>query len=102
MRPDKAKVVDEIWDDARIESFLSKTPMGTEQSQDYSALLYAYRSMRPGDFERFIDKFVALNRDVNALSNDGKTLYDTISGHRHANPFCELLTPHLKNNDATP
>lgn len=102
MRPDKAKVVDEIWDDARIASFLDKTPMGAEQSQDYSALLYAYRSMRAEDFGRFIDKFVALNRNVNALSNDGKNLYDTISGHRHAGPFCEILKPHLMNKSATP
>ena len=92
MRPDKQKVVDEVWDDERIESFLDKTPMGDEQSRDYSCLLYAYRSMRAGDFERFLDKFTALDRDLNARSNSGETLLETIAGHRHGEPFRVLLT----------
>ena len=91
MRPDKEKVVDEVWDDARIESFLGKSPMGEERSQDYSALLYAYRSMRPGDFERFITRFVALDRDLNASSNTDQTLLTTIANHRHGGPFREIL-----------
>ena len=48
MRPDKTKVVDEIWDDERIDSFLSKQPMGDEPAE-FSLLLNAYRSMRPAD-----------------------------------------------------
>jgi len=94
MRPDKEKVVDEVWDDERIESFLSKSPMGEERSQDYSALLYAYRSMRPGDFDRFITRFVALDRDLNARSNSDQTLLTTIAHHRHGEPFREILERH--------
>ena len=94
MRPDKEKVIDEVWDDDRIESFLHKTPMGDERSRDYSALLYAYRSMRPGDFERFVAMFVASNRDLNALSNDNQTLFATIANHRHGEPFREILMRH--------
>ena len=91
MRPDKAIVVDEVWDDARIESFLNKSPMGDEASVDYSALLNAYRSMRPDDFRRFIDKFIASGRDLHACSNAGLTLVQTIEGHRHAAPFKAIL-----------
>jgi len=94
MRPDKEKVVDEVWDDERIESFLNKPLMGDEQSRDYSALLHAYRSMRPDDFERFVEKFVALNRDINATSNEAHTLLTLISDHRHAGPFREVLERH--------
>jgi hypothetical protein len=94
MRPDKEKVIDEVWDDERIESFLEKTPMGEERSRDFSALLYAYRSMRPNDFERFIERFTALNRDLNAKSNDEQTLLDTIRDHRHGGPFREILERH--------
>jgi hypothetical protein len=94
MRPDKAKVVDEVWDDARIESFLAKSPMGDEKSHDYSALLHAYRSMRPADFERFIRRFTALERDINAKSNDQQTLLATIAGHRHSASFREILERH--------
>ncbi|MGE0622568.1 MAG: PA4642 family protein [Pseudomonadales bacterium] len=94
MRPDKEKVVDEVWDDDRIESFLHKSPMGEERSRDYSVLLNAYRSMRPGDFERFLARFVALGRDVDARSNAGQTLLATIADHRHGAPFRELLLRH--------
>lgn len=94
MRPDKQKVVDEVWDDERIESFLDKSPMGEEKSRDFSALLHAYRSMRPGDFERFVACFVALGRDLDARSNTGDTLLATITRHRHAAPFVEILERH--------
>ena len=94
MRPDKAKVVDEVWDDVRIESFLNKSPMGDEASVDYSVLLNAYRSMRSDDFSRFIDKFIASGRDLDACSNAGLTLAQTIEGHRHAAPFNAILDKH--------
>ncbi len=91
MRPDKQKVIDEVWDDERIESFLGKTPMGDEENPDYSVLLNAYRSMRPGDFERFIERFTALGRDLDAKSNDGQTLLALIADHRHSEPFRDIL-----------
>ena len=94
MRPDKAKVVDEIWDDARIEDFLHKAPMGAEADPDYSALLYAYRSMRPEDFGRFVERFAALGRNLSARGNDGRTLLGLIAEHRHAAPFREILERH--------
>jgi hypothetical protein len=94
MRPDKEKVIDEVWDDERIEDFLDKAPMGEERSRDYSTLLHAYRSMRPADFERFIDRFVALKWDLDARSNADETLLETIRNHRHAGPFIEILEKH--------
>lgn len=90
-RKDKAKVVDEVWDDARVASFLDKQPLGDEMNADFSALLYAYRSMRHADFERFVDLFVTAGRDLNARSNDGKTLTETIRGHRQGAPFVATL-----------
>lgn len=94
MRPDKASVVDEVWDDQRIESFLEKAPMGNESSADYSVLLNAYRSMRPEDFDRFLHRFTASGRDLNACSNAGATLLATIADHRRGAPFREILTAH--------
>jgi hypothetical protein len=91
MRPDKAKVVDEVFDDERIRSFLDKAPLGAETSTDFSALLYAYRSMRPGDFARFVEFFVADQRDLTASSRQGQTLADVIVSHRHAAPFLDIL-----------
>lgn len=90
MRPDKKKVIDEVWDDARIEGFLDKPPMGGEPA-DYSVLLNAYRAMRPHDFERFIAAYVAAGRDPAARSSAGHTLRETIADHRHAGPFRQIL-----------
>ena len=90
MRPDKQKVVDEVWDDARIESFLQKGPMGDEPL-DFSLLLHAYRSMRVDDFSRFIERFRAAGHDVNATSNSGQTLEEVIANHAKSAPFIALL-----------
>lgn len=90
MRPDKQKVIDEVWDDARIEGFLHKPPMGDEDP-DYSVLLNAYRAMRPDDFERFLTVYVAAGRDPAARSRRGETVRETIAGHRHGVRFREIL-----------
>jgi hypothetical protein len=90
VRPDKQKVIDEVWDDARVESFLHKPPMGDE-TPEYSILLNAYRAMRPDDFRRFVARYVAAGHDLAARSRRGETLRDTISRHRHAAPFLEIL-----------
>ena len=90
MRPDKAKVVDEIWDEARIESFLDKGPMGDEEAE-FSTLLNAYRSMRAEDFSQFVDKFKAKGGNVEAKSKDGRSLAQVVSSHAKAAPFLEAL-----------
>ena len=90
MRPDKKKVVDEVWDDARIESFLDKQPMGSEDA-DFSILLHAYRSMRAEDFGRFLPLYLRSGRSLDARSRSGDTLASTIEPHRHAAPFLEAL-----------
>lgn len=90
MRPDKAKVVDEVWDDARIESFLDKGPMGDENAE-FSVLLHAYRSMRAEDFALFIEKFKAKGGRVDAKGKDGRTLGEVIALHAKSKPFQEIL-----------
>ncbi len=84
-------MVDEVWDDARIESFLDKSPLGDERSADFSALLYAYRSMRSDDFERFVAAFQRANRDLDARGNDGRTVLAIVSGHRQGAEFARIL-----------
>ena len=90
MRPDKAKVIDEVWDESRIESFLNKAPMGDEAGE-FSVLLNAYRSMRAEDFARFVDMFIARGGRVDALDNRGRTLLDVISTHAKSEPFQAIL-----------
>ncbi|NCF45138.1 MAG: hypothetical protein GWP70_10010 [Proteobacteria bacterium] len=90
MRADKAKVIDEIWDDARIDSFLDKQPLGDEPA-DYSQLLHAYRSMRLEDFEKFLRRYRARGGNPAAPNKDGIALADVIKDQRQAGPFLALL-----------
>jgi hypothetical protein len=90
VRPDKQKVVDEVWDAARIESFLHKSSLGGEHPE-FSVLLHAYRSMRADDFQRFIDLFSQAGRDVGARNRSGQTLRECLADHRHAEPFRQIL-----------
>ncbi len=90
MRPDKAKVVDEVWDDERIASFLDKGSMGDE-SQAYSQLLHAYRSMRIDDFRKFVELFKAAGGDTQARNGKGQTLAEEIANHAKSGPFIECL-----------
>lgn len=91
MRPDKAKVVDEIWDDERIESFLSKAPMGDE-NPDFSRLLHAYRSMRVEDFARFLARYKDQGGDIGVTDKSGRTLAQTIQSHSKSAEFLKVLT----------
>ena len=91
MRPDKQQITDEVWDDARIRSFLDKAPMGDGEDPDFSTLLYAYRSMRPDDFAIFVDLFVAAGRNLDARGRLGATLLETIADHRHGAPFRAII-----------
>ncbi len=91
VRPDKQKVVDEVWDDARIRGFLDKAPLGEGVDADFSALLYAYRSMRPEDFRVFIDYFTKAGRNLDARGEAGETLLEVMAEHRLAEPFRGIL-----------
>ena len=96
MKKDKAKVVDEVWDDARIESFLEKQAYG-DAPVAFSQLLHAYRSMRLDDFEKFLQKFVATGGDVQSPNQHGQTLTDVISSHKSSAPFIKLLKASASN-----
>lgn len=91
MRVDKAKVIDEVWDDARIESFLDKQPLGHEPA-DFSKLLNAYRSMRAEDFGKFLQRYEAQGGDLQAVNNAGQSLSDIIKNHRNSAAFLTLLS----------
>jgi len=96
MKKDKQKVTDEVWDDDRVRSFLGKTvPSQSGQpfpgDADFYVLRHAYQSMRPDDFERFLDYYTADGRDVRARDGKGRTLAEVIAGHANAGRFVELL-----------
>lgn len=99
MRKDKPKILDEVWDDARVRSFLGKTvpsQSGTSfpGDPDFYVLRHAYQGMRPEDFSRFLAFYTAEGRDVRARDGLGRTLAEVIAGHAKAAPFVELLNAH--------
>ena len=99
MRKDKQKVLDEVWDDDRVKSFLGKAAPSQAAVQlpgdrDFYVLRHAYQSMRPGDFARFLGFYADQGRDVNAKDGQGRTLADVIASHAHAKPFIEVLSAH--------
>ena len=91
-RRDKEKVIDEVWDDDRIRSFLARDGAGTDSHPDHVRLLGAYQGMRDGDFRRFLALFVAAGGDLDAPDARGRSLADVIVRHRHAGPFLEALS----------
>lgn len=91
MKRDKEKVVDEAWDDEQVASFLRKVPPDLPGDPDFHVLLFAYRSMRAGDFGRFLDVYVDAGRDVTAKNSDGVTVANYLSRHARAGPYIELL-----------
>lgn len=90
MRKDKEKVLDEVWTEDHIRSFLKFRPYDGS-SEDFHVLLKAYRSMRESDFELFVQFFREDNRDINARGMDDRTVLDIVSTHHHGAEYAEIL-----------
>ena len=90
MRKDKEKVLDEVWTEEHVRSFLSVRPHDGSD-EDFHMLLKAYQSMRAGDFELFVGMFVGENRNLDASGKDGRTVLEIISLHRHGEEYADIL-----------
>jgi ankyrin repeat protein len=90
MRKDKEKVLDEVWTEEHVRSFLDVRPHDGS-SEDFHMLLKAYQSMRASDFELFVKFFSGDKRDVNAQGKDGRTVLDIVSTHRHGAEYADVL-----------
>ncbi len=91
MKKDKAKVVEEVWDDARVRSFLDRGAARAADGGSYDTLLRAYQGMRPEDFERFLAEYVGAGGKLDFAGPDGRTLAQYVSTHRHGAPFVQAL-----------
>jgi len=90
MRKDKEKVIDEVWTEDHIKSYLNvRSHDGT--AEDYHMLIKAYQSMKADDFELFVEFFCTDGRDVNAIGKDGRTVLAVITTHRHGAPYADIL-----------
>jgi hypothetical protein len=90
MRKDKEKVIDEVWTEDHVRSFLKvRSHDGTPD--DFHMLLKAYQSMRVSDFELFVGFFCEQGRDLDATGRDGRTVLEIVSTHRHGVEYAEIL-----------
>ena len=90
MKKDKLKVVDEVWTEDHIRSFLSVRP-SDNADEDFHMLLKAYQSMRAEDFKLFVGFFCAEGRNVNAMGLDDRTVLEIVEEHRHGAEYGDIL-----------
>ncbi len=90
LKKDKQKVLGEIFDDARIKSFLEYDAYG-DMNADYHVLEKAYRGMKAENFATFVGFFKEAGRDLNATNGDGKTILQVVSEHRLGEEYADIL-----------
>ena len=90
MRKDKEKVLDEVWTEDHVKSFLSVRPHDGGD-EDFHMLLKSYQCMRSSDFELFVKFFQGENRNVNATGKDGRSVLEIVSEHRHGAEYAAIL-----------
>lgn len=90
MRKDKEKVLDEVWTEDHVRSFLSVRPHDGSD-ENFHMLLKAYQSMRADDFELFVGFFTAAGRDVNATGKDGRSVLEIVKTHRLGDEYADVL-----------
>ena len=90
LRKDKEKVLGEIFDEARIATFLDyPAPAGV--NADFHLLEKAYRGMRGENFGTFVKFFIEAGRDVNAIGSEGKTFLQVVKSHRNGEEYAIAL-----------
>ena len=93
LKKDKAKVIDEVFDEARLKLFLNiRPPEGV--NSDYNILERAYRGMTADYFAQFLALFISAGHDINAQNPLGKTLLSVISQHQQAGDYITALKQH--------
>ena len=90
LKKDKAKVLDEVWTEARIRGFLEVIP-AAGVDPDFHTLLKAYQQMRADDFKTFISMFQNAGRRVDARNSKDETLLDIVSAHSNSTEFVDIL-----------
>ena len=91
MRKDKEKVLDEVWTEDHVRSFLN-VRSHDNTAEDFHMLLKAYQSMRAEDFELFVGFFLADKRDINATGLDGRSVLAIVTEHRLGAEYAVILT----------
>lgn len=95
MKKDKQKVVDEVWTEERIKSFLDLEPPPGED-RDFHTLYTAYKSMRLEDFETFLGFYADAGRNFQVRNKQGEQLTDIIAEHRTGKAFSDAIEHYIQ------
>jgi len=90
MKKDKQKVLDDVWTEDHVRSFLKVRPHDNTD-EDFHMLLKSYQSMRPSDFQLFVNFFNDENRNINATGPDGRSVLEIVAEHRHGLEYADIL-----------
>lgn len=90
MKKDKEKVIDEVWTEDHVRSFLQVRAHDGSDT-DFHMLLKAYQSMRASDFELFVQFFLGDGRNLDATGRDGRSVLQIVEEHRHGAEYAEIL-----------
>lgn len=89
-KKDKKIIENEHRTDEQLRVFLDVLPP-TGVNADFHALHSAYKSMKPDEFERFIEFFREAGRNTTAKSPYGETIAELIKQHRHGDEYLAVL-----------
>lgn len=90
IKKDKQKVLGEVFDDARVKSFLN-VPQRADTHHSFDILEKAYRGMNIDNFITFLSFFTEAEHDINAINADSKTFLHVISEHKHAAEYIDAI-----------
>ena len=93
LKKDKQKVLDEVLDEARIQSFLDIKPP-VDVDPDFNVLEKAYRGMPAEYFDTFLDFFIEAGRNIDATNPANKTLRQIVATHPQSADYLEVLDQH--------
>ena len=93
-KKDKVKVLDEVWTEERVRSFLDLSAPA-DVDADYHVLYNAYKNMRIENFEQFLGFYKEAGRNFNVADKTGKALIDLIKEHRKSAAYAEALANYL-------
>ena len=93
LKKDKQKVLGEVFDEARIKTFLNfEAPTGV--NHDLKKKKKAYRGMKAENFDTFLTFFLEAGLNINATNPAGQTLLKITEAHRHGEDYATALKKH--------
>ncbi|MEH6639302.1 MAG: PA4642 family protein [Porticoccaceae bacterium] len=94
LKKDKQKILGEVFDDARIKTFLDLDAQEGVDA-DFHVLEKAYRGMEVENFATFLGFFIAAGRNLNATNPQGQTMLDILSTQAPAEAYLTALQQRL-------